>query len=121
MGHLKEFAIRKLEGFIGPFDWKVARKDSSITFTGNFLVYDQAGRIKLRIQGYIVEWQRLPAQVYIYNPPEFVKNHRHSSCLQLLRPNDSWFKLHFDKPATDFASAYTYVEHFLTEAYNVKS
>jgi hypothetical protein len=121
MKRLKEFALKKLEDFVGPFDWKVVRNDSSTTFTGNFLVYDQTGKIKLRIQGYIVEWQRLPAQVYIYNPPEFVKNHRHGSCLQLLRPNDSWFKLHFDKPATDFASAYTYVEHFLTEAYNEKN
>ncbi|MGI8640425.1 MAG: hypothetical protein ACR2MG_10840 [Pyrinomonadaceae bacterium] len=120
MERLKEFAIRKLEGFIGPFDWKSTRNGSSTTFTGNFLIYDRQGKIKLRIQGYIVEWQRLPAQVYIYNPPEFVKNHRHGSCLQLLRPGESWFKLHFDKPAKDFASAYTYVEHFLTEAYNLK-
>jgi len=120
MERLKEFAVRKLEGFIGPFDWKLARNGSSTTFTGNFLIYDRQGKIKLRIQGYIVEWKRLPAQVYIYNPPEFVKNHRHSSCLQLLRPNDLWFKLHFDRPARDFAVAYTYVEHFLTEAYHLK-
>lgn len=41
MERLKEFAIRKLEGFIGPFDWKLARNGSSATFTGSFLVYDQ--------------------------------------------------------------------------------
>ena len=121
MERLKEFAIRKLEDFIGPFNWKLAPNGSSTTFTGSFLVYDQTGKIKLRIQGYIVEWRGLPTQVYLYNPPEFIKRHRHSSCLQLLRPNVSWFKLHFDKPAADFTSAYTYVEHFLTEAYNQKS
>ena len=120
MEQLKEYAIRKLENFIGPFDWKHVQNGSSTTFTGNFLVYDRNGKIKLRIKGYIVEWRGLPAQVYLYNPPGFVKNHRHGSCLQLLRPNDNWFKLHFDKPATNFASAYTYVEHFLTEAYNLK-
>lgn len=121
MERLKEFAIRKLEGFFGPFDWEFASNGSSTTYKGNFLVYDRKGKIKLRVQGSIVEWKRLPAVVYIYNPPEFVKNHQHGSCLQLLRPGESWFKLHFDKPATDFASAYTYVERFLTEAYNLKS
>jgi hypothetical protein len=121
MERLKDFAIRKLEGFIGPFNWQTAQNGSSTTFTGNFLVYDRVGKIRLRVQGYIIEWTRLPAEVYIYNPPEFVKNHRHGSCLQLLRPGENWFKLHFDKPATDFASAYTYVERFLTEAYNLNN
>jgi len=121
MERLKEFAIRKLEGFIGPFDWESAQNGNSTTFTGNFLVFNQKGKIKLRIQGSIVEWKRLPAQVYIYNPPEFVKNHRHGACLQLLRPGENWFKLHFEKPATDFASAYSYVEHLLTEAYTLKN
>lgn len=121
MEQFKEFAIRKLESFIGPFDWKSAQNGNSTTFTGNFLVFDQKGKIRLRVQGYIVEWKRLPAQVYIYNPPEFIKKHRHGSCLQLLHPNDNWFKLHFEKPATDFTSAYSYVEYFLTEAYNLEN
>lgn len=120
MERLKDFAVRKLEDFIGPFDWQLAKNGSSTTYTGNFLIYDSNGKIRLRIQGYIVEWSGLPAQVYIFNPPVFVKRHRHGSCLQLLRPNDNWFKLHFNKPAGDFASAYTYVEHFLNEAYNLK-
>lgn len=119
MERLREFAIRKLEGLIGPLDWQIARNGSSTTFRGMFLVYDRRGKIKLRIQGQIVEWGGLPAQVYIYNPPEFIKNHRHGACLQLLRPGDSWFKLHFERPACDFASAYSYVEHLLTEAYNL--
>lgn len=118
MERLKEFAVRKLEDFLGPFDWDAAQNGASITYTGNFLIFDRKGKIKMRIQGYIIEWKRLPAQVYVYDPPAFVKQHRHGSCLQLLRPGESWFKLHFDKPATDFTSAYSYVEHFLTEAYN---
>ncbi len=89
------------------------------TYTGNFLVYDRMGKIKLRIQGRIVQKQKTASTVYLYNPPDFIKNHRHGSCLQLLRPNDKWFKLHFDNPAKDFISAYTYVEHLLTEAYNI--
>lgn len=104
-----------------PKDWRFEQKDNFRTFKGNFLVYDRNGGIRHRVLGQIIEWERLPAQVYIYDPPQFVKNHRHGSCLQLLRPNEKWFKLHFDRPATDFATAYTYVEHFLTEAYNLKN
>jgi len=118
---VKDFAIKKLENFIGPLDWKFARNGSSTVFTGNFLVYDRKGKIILRVAGQITEWQGLPAQVYLYDPPLFVKSHQHGACLQLLRPNDLWFKLHFNQPARDFTSAYTYVEHFLTEAFNLKS
>ncbi len=120
MEWLRDFAIRELENFIGPFDWKSVRNGNSTAFTGNFLVYDHRGKIRHRVPGRIVEWSGLPAQVYLYNPPEFIKNHRHGSCLQLLRPGDNWFKLHFDKPARNFASAYSYVEHFLTESFNSK-
>lgn len=119
MEKLKEFVSRKIEDFIGPFDWEISRNGSSTCFTGNFLVFDRQGKIKRRIQGRIIEWRRLSAQVFIYDPPAFIKRHRHGSCLQLLHPNDNWFKLHFDKPPTDFATAYSYVELLLAEAYNL--
>ncbi|MDQ4120037.1 MAG: hypothetical protein M3209_01040 [Acidobacteriota bacterium] len=119
MGRLREFALLALENLAGPLNWQVVASGSYKTFTGYFLVYDHEGMTIMRVKGQIIEWQRLPAQVYLYDPPDFVKRHRHGSCLQLLRPNDRWFKLHFDHPAKDFASAYTYVEYFLTEAYNL--
>ena len=116
-----DFIARLAENLADPSDWQIEQQGCSTIFKGRFPVFDRAGRIKLQVSGQIVEWRGLPAQVYIYNPPEFIKRHRHSSCLQLLRPNDNWFKLHFDKPATDFASAYNYVEQFLAEAYNLSS
>jgi hypothetical protein len=119
MRSFREFALLALENLAGPLNWQVVSNGNSRTFTGSFLVYDREGSIIMRVKGQIVEWERNPAQVYLYDPPDFVKRHRHGSCLQLLRPNDNWFKLHFDRPAADFASAYTYVEHFLTEAYNL--
>lgn len=120
MGRFLDFTASLMETLTGPIDWQIERNGrNSTTFRGDFLVYDRSGRIRLRVAGRIVEWRGMPAKVYLYNPPEFVKRHRHGSCLQMLRPNDLWFKLHFDKPATDFASAYTYVEYFLTEAYNL--
>ena len=118
---LLNFIAKVAEVLTEPHNWQVEQNNNATTFKGNFLVYDVSGGIRYRIQGRIVEWRRLPAEVFLYNPPEFVKRHRHGSCLQLLRPNDNWFKLHFDKPARDFASAYTYVEHFLTEAYNLNN
>jgi hypothetical protein len=118
---LREFWARTLETFMGPFDWETELKGASTTYKGNFLVYDRRGRIVFRIMGYIVQWSNLPAQVYLYDPPDFVRNHPHAPCLQLLRPNDKWFKFHFDQPARDFPGAYTYVEYFLTTAYFIKN
>jgi hypothetical protein len=117
MGLLK-FIIKVAGILTEPHNWRVEKKDNLTTFDGNFLVFDREGSIRHRVQGRIIERRRLPTEIYLYDPPPFVKRHRHASCLQLLRPNDSWFKLHFEKPAQDFTGAYTYVEHFLTEAYN---
>ena len=119
MSSFWDFIVSVAETFAQPSDWQVEQSGSSTIFKGSFPVFDRAGKIKLQVPGQIVEWQGLPTQVYLFNPPEFIKQHRHGSCLQLLRPNDNWFKLHFNKPARDFASAYYYVEMFLTEAYNI--
>lgn len=120
MGKLKDFIEKVSIVLTEPKDWKMERIGKVTTYKGNFLIYDRKGKIKLRIQGRIVQKRFFTSDVYLYNPPEFVKNHRHGSCLQLLRPNDNWFKLHFEKQAKDFRSAYTYVEHLLTEAYNIR-
>lgn len=121
MGSLGDFIARISQIFTEQLDWQIEQQGSSTIFKGSFPVFDRTGKAKLRVVGQIVEWQGLPAQVYLFNPPEFIKQHRHGSCLQLLHPNDRWFKLHFNKPAMDFASAYNYVETFLAEAYNLKS
>jgi hypothetical protein len=117
MQRLRDFISGINEMLFGPSDWQVEESGASKMFTGSFLIYDRLGKIKLRSKGLIVVWPGLPAQVFIYDPPAFMKQHRHGSCLQLLRPNDNWFKLHFERPGRDFTEAYTYVEHFLTEAY----
>lgn len=119
MSSFKELIARVAEAFKQPLEWQREQNGNSTVFKGSFPVFDRAGKIKLQVTGQIVEWRGLPAQVYLFNPPEFTKHHWHGSCLQLLRPNDAWFKLHFDKPATDFASAYYYVEQFLAEAYDL--
>lgn len=120
MGLLLDLVTSFAEAMAEPRNWQKEIAENSTVFTGYFLVFDRAGNIRTRVQGRINERWGLPAEVFLYNPPPFVKRHHHSSCLQLLSPHQCWFKLHFEKPARDFASAYTYVEHFLTEAYNAK-
>lgn len=107
-----------LETFAGPVDWRRECINGVITFSGRYAVCDPRGIVKLSIHGRIVQRGRRETEVYIYDPPAFVGKHRHGCCMQLLHPNDRWFKLHFESPAGDFVEAYTYVEHLLNEAYN---
>lgn len=120
MGRFLDFIENVTIVLSEPKDWKMNRLGKQTTFNGKFLIFDQTGKIKCRVQGRVVQSRNSNSEVYIYNPPVFVKRHRHGSCLQLLSPNSQWFKLHFEYPARDFASAYSYVEHLLTEAYNSK-
>jgi hypothetical protein len=118
MGKLADNIVRFVENMTGPLDWQKAYDGTNETFTGRFLVYDRGGSIKLGVHGQVILRGSRSTDVYLYDPPQFVQFHKHGRCLQLLRPNEKWFKLHFEKPARDFSEAYTYVEHFLTEAYN---
>lgn len=121
MGRIIDRVTKWVETCSGPLDWQCERIDSSIFYSGCFLVFDRHGSIRSRVPGRIAQRRAQAAEVYLYDPPRFIRKHRHGRCMQLLTPNDRWFKLHFDKPASDFAEAYTYVEHLLTEAYNLAS
>jgi hypothetical protein len=119
MGEFLDRVMGFVVTFAGPADWRSERDGRCDTFSGRFLIYDRRGMVRLFVRGRIVQRDLRTAEVYLYDPPTFVSKHRHGRCMQLLRPDDKWFKLHFEKPATDFAEAYTYVEHLLTEAYNL--
>lgn len=119
MGEFLNRVMAYVETFAGPADWQSKRLDQCDTFSGRFLIYDRQGMVRLSVRGRIVQRDRRMTEVYLYDPPNFISRHRHGRCMQLLRPNDKWFKLHFEKPAADFVEAYTYVEHLLTEAYNL--
>ena len=121
MGTIIDRGLAFIETFTGPFDWRLKRDGRDTAYTGRFLIFDRGGAVFMRIAGRVVTRDSGTADVYIYDPPIFVKNHRHAGCLQLLTPGDRWFKLHFAKPARDFPSAYSFVEHFLTEAYNARN
>lgn len=119
MGELLNRVVGFVETIAGPVDWRRERVDRCNIFTGRFLVCDRRGTIRSYVRGWIAERDSGVADVYLYDPPNFINKHRHGRCMQLLVPNDKWFKLHFEKPAANFTEAYTYVEHLLTEAYNL--
>jgi len=106
-----------VETVVGPFDWRPERIGTLRALSGRFLITGRDGIVKSFVNGRIVLTSDTLADVYLYDPPIFLKHHRHGRCLQLLRPNEKWFKVHFEKPPRDFSAAYMYVEHFLTEAY----
>jgi hypothetical protein len=100
-------------------EWEVEERGASTIYTGFFTVRDHRGRPYLSVRGRVVEWQGLPADVYLYDPPSLLRKHPHGPCLQLLRPGDAWFKLHWQRPARDFGATYAYVEQLLHEVSQV--
>lgn len=120
MGFWKELldiAVEKIELKTEMPLWNKRIEGLQTVYEGFFRVYDQRGKPKMKVQGRIVVWNTFPAEVYLYDPPSFLIRHKHGSCLQLLKPNDKWFKLHFQSLPKDFVSAYGYVEQMLSEGY----
>jgi len=107
------------ENFVGPFDWYFDMSRGYRTFTGRFLIYDRTGIVRDYVRGRVSFKDPTAADVYLYDPPAYVGKHPHAKCLQLLAPKSKWFKLHFERPAATFGAAYAFVEHMLTEAFNL--
>ena len=107
------------ENLAGPVDWYKDTGNGYEVYSGRFLIYDRAGNLKDYIRGRIAFRERRSAEVYLNDPPAYVSKHRHGRCMQLLTPDSKWFKQHFEKPASTFGDAYTFVEHMLTEAFNL--
>lgn len=114
---LIETTIEKIELKTEVPLWSKKISGIQTIYEGFFRVYDQKGKPKMKVQGRIVVWTCSPAEVYLYDPPSFLIRHQHGHCLQLLRPHDKWFLLHFEFAPKDFASAYGYVEQMLSEGY----
>jgi hypothetical protein len=112
---LLQVIVWYLQGKPTPPDWQVEHSGPSTIYTGFFSVYERGGIPRLTLQGRIVEWPGLPTDVYVYDPPLKLRQHKHGSCLQLLRPGDAWFKLHWQKPARTFTQSCAYIEQLLAE------
>jgi hypothetical protein len=96
--------------------WQVRKTDRSTSYSGEFAVWDRARHRPLKVQGRIVEWPGLGSDVYVYDPPEWLRRHEHGRCLQLLLPDDKWFRLHWTRPGRTFNETKEYVEQMLWEA-----
>lgn len=92
--------------------WTGERHETYTVYEGYF-----GGANYPAIWGRIVEHDRLPTEVYVWNPPDSLRrDHIHGSCWQQLWPNEKWFKLHWTKPARDFTTCLLYVNNMIREA-----
>jgi len=99
-------------------EWSVATADNRTEYSGMFYVSDPRWRQPVAVRGFIVEWPGLPTDVYLFDPPEMLRQHRHGPCLQLLKPDQQWFRLHWAKPALTFEQSRYCVEQMMWEAAN---
>lgn len=116
---MEQKLVMFVENLAGPLDWVEDDNRGHKAFSGRFLIYDRAGCLRDYVRGQIAFRDRRNAEIYLFDPPPYLRKHRHGRCMQLLTPDSKWFRLHFEKPARSFGDAYTFVEHMLTEAYNL--
>ncbi len=96
--------------------WRTVVTDRKTTYSGEYAVWDPARGRAVRVKGRIVQWSGLGTDVYVYDPPEILRRHTHGPCLQLVRPDDKWFYLHWNRPCRTFTESKEYVEQMLWEA-----
>ena len=96
--------------------WTIRLQPNHREYHGVFVLFDHAERPLVQLPGRVVEWPGLPVEVYVYNPPIALRQHRHGRCLQLVEPNGRWFKLHWQRPARSFDQARAYMEQLLAES-----
>jgi hypothetical protein len=104
----------------GVAEWHVEEQKHCRIYRGSFVIYDTCGRVSHHVPGWIVEWQGLPTDVYLRDPPIELRHHAKGPCLQLVSQDSPWFKLHWERPARDFADSRAYVEQLLDEAFRRK-
>jgi hypothetical protein len=97
--------------------WLHERSGVTTRYTGEFAIYGDGGVVLFKLAGYIVESRGLPTDAYLHNPPNWLRNHRHGPCLQLIEPPENlWFKMHFTRPPRTFDEARSHIEMMLAEA-----
>ena len=96
--------------------WNILATERNVRYTGEYAVWDRRRHRGVIVKGSVIEWPGLGTEVYLYDPPEVLRRHEHGACLQLLRPGDKWFYLHWARPARTFQESRAYVEQMLWEA-----
>ena len=96
--------------------WSAVTTERNIAYSGEYAAWDSHRRRADTIRGHVVEWPGLATDVYLYDPPDVLRRHEHGACLQLLRPDDKWFYLHWTRPARTFQESRECVEQMLWEA-----
>ena len=96
--------------------WTEELAGETKTFRGHFSVYRHGG-MPARIPGIVVERVGRPSLVLLHSPPSWLLSHPVAPCLQLYKPQTTWFKLHWEQPATTFSESCAFVERVLHEAW----
>jgi hypothetical protein len=91
-------------------DWRAYPKGKTTIHTGFFPLYEANGTLITGIAGRIVEWPGLGSEVFIFNPPVKIRKLSKGPCLQLIHPNGSWFKVHWNQPPHNFEEAIAYMD-----------
>ena len=98
--------------------WETIRHANYEEHYGFFVTRDSNGRVQCSLAGRIVERSNGSVSVFVRDPPERLRQHRHGPCLQLVSPNDRWFRLHWEKPPKGAEASRVYVEAMLAEAFD---
>ena len=96
-------------------NWKVDQHFDFCIYLGMYIVFRSGGYILYQTPGKIVVYPQRPTDVYIYNPPPKVRRLPQGPCLQLVSPQNIWFKLHWDRPAYTFEESCAYIESLLNQ------
>jgi hypothetical protein len=93
--------------------WRRTREGAAELYVGNYVV--RRGRRPEAYRGHILVAGGLVTP-YIADPPAEIRSHRKGPCFQLSNP--PWFRVHWQRPATNVDDALLYVERVLHEALN---
>lgn len=91
--------------------WQALQSEDGTVYRGDYAVAARDGAIR-RFPGRIVQ-RRGAVTAYIADPPAAIKHHPKGPCFQLTQP--PWFKVHWQRPATNVDDALLYVQKLLHE------
>jgi hypothetical protein len=113
--------LRAILGFVSGVsklmapEWNVTEYPDCRVYDGAYMIFAIHGYVLYQINGQIIERAGCPCDVYIFDPPETIRQLPVGPCFQLLRPGSRWFKLHWEKPAYTFSESLAYVEGILNQ------
>lgn len=95
--------------------WERRGSGDRVELVGQYRIFDRRRQTWRAFHGRLVQQGRAIA-TYIADPPAEVKQHRHGSCLQLVKA--PWFLLFWNRPPNTLDDGLLYMERMLDESIN---